>query len=1177
MAASGNRSLAARFCRVLAIISMVFVLAGVLHAQVGQSTLTGTVEDATGAIIPNATVTLTNTSNQSQRTIQSDAHGFFAFHNLSATTYEVRFHHAGFRDLVRRNIGVHIADSLEIPGIRMEIAAVDQSVTVTAQSDAIIPTTSGESSYTLSSKQIQNLAIEGRSAIELLGLVPGAANSGNFTSDTYSGQTAGFSQNSSGYSVNGNRFDLTQVVSDGATVTDVNTSGASAVTPNIEMVQEAKVSTAAFLPENPNGPIVVSTETKSGGSQFHGELYASIRNHILDDTDWRVKNLNLPKPSDAYYYPGVNLSGPVFIPSTVFNKNRDKLFFFAAFEKDLQYVQDPLFDIRRTVTPTQNMRNGNFSDFAYLNAISSRAYYAGVVPCSPSGSNPALCNGTTGYINPGAIDPNGQILLSSLPLPNADPTVAGGYNLISSVTKFQPRDQESIKIDYNLSQRNHLSARYNHEAESVPFPFGYYDTFTPNKFPAGQYNHNTSNSVVANLATTITQSLTNQLIVAYTQLGFRTYLHNQSAISRAAQHYTGPDLYNNSSDILPNVQPAYGNGNYASLYLIGGSYPTVNGPQKTWVINESVSKIQGAHTLKAGFYFAQQQFSQLTQGVENGTVITGEYGYAFNTGNAFADLLTGQIAGYQQSTKNFVGEMSQKRIDFFAQDQWKVVPHFNLNFGVRVNHIGAWFEKNGRIVVFDPSRYNAGGTYAQAPGLVTHATTPSISKSGGADLGFQIAPDLGFSWDVLGTGTTIIRGGFGTNYYADPGANAFSTIQAPPNETFTSYYGLTTISNIPNLQTYLPLGLYGIGDIHDKHLPVTRSYSLAVAQVFPHAISMEVSYNGNISKYLTGFRNTNAVPEGCAAEYPGYTPGSFDDVNCRPYKLLSGLSTEVHNLSSFYNSLQATLSKQTGVVNFWLTYTYGKALAYNCENPFNERRCYGPAPFDRSQNLNISYLINLPHVSRKYLGNHAVINGILDGWQFTGIEQFATGDPLSFTAAASANGNTGNEYDGVHNRTISFYAIGDVANNYNTPNFDNRVTVGTPDEQAVPTLTCDPRGNLHPHQYFNAACFAAPKLGSPGNPSIGTYNMPYIHGPRFEADNVGLYKGFKLSNNRSVQIRAQAFNVFNHPMDAFVQYDPALYLHYDAYGVAPANPDEAGFATTKLGHRTVQLEAKIFF
>lgn len=1147
------------------------------QAQVGTATVTGVVEDPSGAAIPGASVTLIDTVNQARRTVRSDGSGFFSFVDLAASTYEADFHMQGFADLVRRNIVVHIGDNLSIPGIHMQIGSVSQTVSVSSESNAIVPTTSGESSYTLSSKQIQNLDIEGRSAIELLGLVPGAADSGNFNSDTYSGQTAGFTQNASGFSVNGNRFDLTEIVSDGAVVTDVNTAGSAAVTPNVDMVQEAKVETAAFLPENPNGPIVVNTETKSGGSQFHGELYASARNHVLDTVDWRVKNLGLPAPSDAYYYPGANIGGPVLIPGTGLNKNRDKLFFFAAFEKALQYVEDPLLDIREAVTPTPQMRAGDFSDAAYMSNFSSSAYYASVTPCTPNGSNYSLCEGSTGIINPAAIDPNGKILLNSLPLPNANPATNGGYNLVSSVVTFQPRDQENLRVDYNINQKNHLSARYNHESETVPFPFGYYDNFTPNEFPADQYNHNNSQSIVGNLATSITSTLTNQLIVSYTLLGFKTYLGDEQAISRSALGYNAPDLYPDNSDILPNVQPSYGDAGYASLYLVGGSYPTVNAPQQTWVVNESVSKVLRTHTLKTGFYFAQQQFGQLTPGQENSTIESGEYGYSYNTGNAFADLLTGQIAGYQQSTSNFVGHMMEKRLDFFVQDQWKVKPRFTLNYGVRVNHIGAWYETSGRIVVFDPALYNPNGTYAEAPGLVTHATNPSISISGGKPLGFQVAPDVGFAWDFHGNGSTILRGGFGTNYYADPGSNAFSTIEAPPNETFTSYYGLSTISAIPTLQTYLPLGLYGIGNMNDDHLPVTHSYTLAVAQALPAGMNMEISYNGNGSKYLTGYINTNPVPEGCPGEYPGYTPGSYNDTTCRPYSLLSGLSTEVHNLSSFYNSLQVTASKQAGVFNFWATYTYGKAMAYNCENPFDERRCYAPAPFDRSQNLNISYLINLPSVSRTHLGNHALVNGILDGWQFTGIEQFSTGTPLDFTAAASANGNTGNEYDGIHNRTINFYSVGDAANGYDAPNFDNRVLVGTPDEQAVPTLACDPRSGLHAHQYFNASCFISPLLGSPGHPSIGTYNLPYIHGPRFEADDIGLYKAFKISKDRSVQFRAQAFNIFNHPLDSFVQYDPGLYLHYDAYGAPPVNPTQAGYAATKLGQRTVQLEAKVYF
>jgi hypothetical protein len=1166
---------------VLAFLACVTVPA---RAQVGQATLTGTVEDATGAVVTGATITLTEKANQTQKTATSDSHGFFSFSSLPAAAYEVRFDKPGFAE-ERRTIVVHIADHTEIPNIHLAVRAAGESVSVTAESTSITPDTTGEVSYTFSANQVQNLAIEGRSAIELLGLVPGSADSGNFNSDTYSGQTAGFTQNASAYSVNGNRFDLTQIVSDGATVTDINTAGSAAVTPNVEMIQEVKVVTAAFSSENPSGPIVLETQTKSGGKGFHGEVYGTVHNHALDDTDYRVKSLGLPKPDDGYYYLGANIGGPVIIPGSGWNEKRDKLFFFAAFEKDLQYVQDPLLDIREAVTPsagavvagqpTPNMRAGDFSDTAYMANFADSAYYASVTPCEPSGSNTSLCTSpTSGLINPSAIDPNGQVLINALPLPNANPATNGGYNLVTSVVTFQPRDQENLKLDYNINNKNRLSARYNHEHETVPFPFGYYDNFTPNAYAGGQINHNTSNSIVGNIATSFSSTLINELTFAYTRLNFLTDLDNPAAVSRSALGYTAPDLYPDNSTIIPNVQPAYGNGAYASVYLPGGSYPTTNAPQQTYVVNENISKMLGRHFLKAGVYFAHQQYGQLTAGVENSDIETGEYGGSYNTGNSFADLLTGQIAGYQQSTTNFVAYVQEKRTDFFVQDEWKVTPRFTANFGLRVNHIGSWYEKNGKMVVFDPALYNPGGTYAEAPGLVDHATTPSIPISGSRPQGFQVAPAGGFAWDVRGTGKVVLRGGFSTNYYIDPGVNAFSAVQSPPNETFTSFYGLTTISNIPSINTYLPLGSYGIADINDHRIPVTRSYSFAVAQAFAHSFHVEMSYAGNASRNLTGYANDNAVPEGCKYEYDlyeGYATGSYNDTLCRPYSLIGGLSTVTHNLSAYYNSAQVTASKQAGPFNYWATYTWGKALAYNCENPFDERRCYGPAPFDRSQSLNISYLINLPNVSEKYLGNHRVLNGIFDGWQFTGTEQFSSGTPLDTTAAANANGGGGNEYDGIHNRTISFYSTGSA-------DLSNRNTVGTPDEQAVPTLVCNPAAGRQAGQYFNAACFQAPQEGTvTSGPSIGTYRLPYLHGPRYERDNIGLYKAFKIKETKSLQFRAQAFDFTNHALNAFIQYDSNLYLHYPDYGSLPTNASTAGYTQNKLGSRTILLTMKVLF
>ena len=257
-----------------------------------------------------------------------------------------------------------------------------------------------------------------------------------------------------------------------------------------------------------------------------------------------------------------------------------------------------------------------------------------------------------------------------------------------------------------------------------------------------------------------------------------------------------------------------------------------------------------------------------------------------------------------------------------------------------------------------------------------------------------------------------------------------------------------------------------------------------------------------------------------------------------------------------------------------MTYTYGKTMAYNCENPFNMRRCYNPAPFDQSQALNLSYLIKLPSVSKEHLGNHKVLNGVLDGWEISGIESFASGSPIEISGNPQ-----GLEYDGFHNRTINFYGVSDAANNYNGgPSFDPRVIMGTPDEAAAPTLVCDPRSGLKKGQYFNPSCFRAPLAGtSSTSPSVGNYNLPYIHGPRFRNDEIGLFKTFQFKGEKHLEIRAQGFNFLNHPLYAFIQYDPNLYLQYDAYGGLPTTGNSPGTAETKLGARVIQFASKFYF
>jgi hypothetical protein len=1128
--------------------------AGYAFGQAGSATLSSAVQDSSGAVVPGAKATLIQESTKVERNAVADKSGMFIFVAIPASTYDLLVNAPGFRPARRNGIAVHINDQVDLPAVVLTVAANDVSVTVTTENAEITPTTSGEQSYTLSSQQIQNLNIESRSAIELLDLIPGAANTGNFTG-TYNREQAGFGQNASTYTVDGNRFDQVQIVSDGAPVTDLNTAGAAAVTPNVDMISEAKVETSAFSAVQPNGPIVFETQTKSGGSAFHGEAYFTARNHIFNSNDAYNKELGLPRANSSFYYPGLNIGGPVLVPGSSFNKNRDKLFFFAAAEFTQQHVD---LGAQAGLVPTANMRNGIFSA-AELGAIagsSYRHYYQSNAPCTGNAYNGPFCN--NGVFTP-TIDKGGLTLMNLMPLPNADPSKnLAGNNYISDLVTSDPRNQENLKLDYAVSDRTHLSGRFNHENENVPAPYGPYNTvnFAKIPYPAAQVGRNASNSIDFNMSNTLSASLTNQLTVAFTRFNLRIDIGNQAAISRTATAYPYANVYP-GSDILPNV----GFSNTPGIYLPGGEAPPFSTIQNTTTLTDGLTKVYRNHLFQFGFYDVYATYNNQTTGNDNGTVTAGTY-VTGSTGNEFADLLVGRIAGYSQSSKNIMANMINKRFDFYGEDTWKATSRFTINYGARLDHIAWWYDKNGLISVFNPAAYSASAPITAYAGMQDHATNPSIPLSGAKPLSFQFAPSVGWAYNLDAHGNSIVRGGFGTSFYVDPGINAFSAVGAPPNFAVFSYYtgsntplSLSTVSSVDPSSN--PGVVYGSADPNEHQPAVTYSWNLAFAQVLPKAIRVEASYVGNTTRHLNGYTATNIVPLGSET---GPYFGTYYAQLARPYKSYGDIGINRHNLSSNYNSLQMTASHATGWLRTWVTYTYGKALAYNCEDPFNEHNCYGPAPYDRSQAINVSYYIILPKVSQKYMGNHALLNGVLDGWEISGIEQYGSGTP--FTDIAQG-GNLHNEYGG--NQVIGIYGN-------NSLNLGNEAITGTPDEISVPVVTCDPRSGLKPHQYFNPGCFAAPSQNH-----NGTFRLPYIHGPAYTNDELGIFKDFKVRDAGRLQIRAQSFNFLNRAPDVYQQYDSSLYMGYSTSGKPPDNASTAGVTTTRIGHRTIQLAAKYYF
>ena len=252
----------------------------------------------------------------------------------------------------------------------MKVGSTAETVSVSAVTDLIVPVDSGEKSATLTTSQLQDFSVVGRSAAEFIKIMPGfaVASTGTENRSNFSGENIGINGNGDGgsqsalngaYNVNGLPGASLDITADGAHVSDPGCNCATPVNPNTDMIQEFKVLTSNFSAENQKGPAVIQSVAKSGTQDFHGTGYLYARHHALNSNDWLNNRSGAPKPNNKYFFPGGNIGGPVQIPGTDFNKNRDKLFFFTGYEHYFQTLDTGLL---RATVPTEAMRGGNFSD-----------------------------------------------------------------------------------------------------------------------------------------------------------------------------------------------------------------------------------------------------------------------------------------------------------------------------------------------------------------------------------------------------------------------------------------------------------------------------------------------------------------------------------------------------------------------------------------------------------------------------------------------------------------------------------------------------------------------------------------------------------------------------------------------------------------------------------------------
>lgn len=885
-------------------------------AQGTTATLGGTVIDPAGAVIPNAVVILKDITTGDLRDTKSNGSGVFSFSGVPSGDYTVRITAKGFTAFEQTGIHLDPGDQRSIRDIKLAIGT-SEMVTVTSAT-AHLNLDSGEISNTISSQDIQHLAVEGRDVTELLKILPGMAinNGTNPENRSYDPSIVNFTGAIGNYSGNGTPINATSLLTDGTDITDPGSYGIAIQNVNYDQVAEVKVQTGSFTADTARGPVVINAISKSGGDKFHGSLYTYARTSQLNSIDWIANYTGQGKPPDRQIYPGATLGGPVLIPGTNFNHNR-KLTFFIAGE---DYAQRNVYAyggastaILGAIVPTEGMHNGDFSAAQlsqYLGSFYNPVKAGGqcsnsygnecaVPQTGPSGQS--IVNGNIGAY----MDPEAKLILSQVPLPNLiGGARTGADNYITTNLVDNNLWQARGRVDYALSERNKFFGTYSIEKGQAYEPNGIY-SYIPS-VPFGNVNtpgggeESTIGSHVASLNFTsiLSPTLTNEFYAAGAYFSQRFSARNPAANSKepavAASGNPYQGLFNSGSKALP----AIGDYGYDGLPFMtpfdstfGGYYAN----KQIRTAGNNITKLLGQHTIRAGVFYQWASNPQSQQQNTNGSIANYYMpstwtdpilGKTYNTdgngisGNYVANFAEGHFGSFSQVSFQPFNNIYFWNFSGYVQDHWRVSPQFSLDIGIRLEHFTPWIDAHGvGIAIFDPADYAAtsaaavAGTSAHQPGILSHQTDPSVPLSGVSGRAVWPEPRIGFAWDPYGQGHTTLRGGFGIyrqhDSYNDV-ENALNTASGQLNYTSPSE---ATLATVHGYQTSIAgqsatfakdQNVYALLKGDDQQ-PIITTYNLAVDHQLPHGIVFEIAYAGNRSQHLlNSFKpsNINALPVG---------------------------------------------------------------------------------------------------------------------------------------------------------------------------------------------------------------------------------------------------------------------------------------------------------------------------
>lgn len=1163
--------------RLFVVVALLF-FAYQVKAQEG--TILGTVSDPTGAVVPNASISIVNLETGLRSEIVSDSVGQYVAPGLRIGHYTIKVTATGFKALEKTGVVVQVGDRQRVD-FALEVGA--QSSTVTVEATALhVETDTGEVSNMITGTDIAELSMNGRSLVSMESFVPGAV------SMQGSQQVPSSQGSDAAVQFNGQRNSHNLWLMDGGEAADRGGGGAPIVSPSLEAISEARTMTSNYSPEyGLSSGGTISTTFKSGGKQFHGEAWEFFRNDYLD-----AKNYFNPGKIEKLRYNifGANIGGPVsFHP----NKSEPKTFFFynqewrrfinsagvinqlvpitSSYQGNFAGVTDskgnaiiPGVPCASALSASQQTRfaNAGITTFSTTKADGSCAYDVQF----PNNAIPAaLINDQYGM--------NAQTLLTKgkiFPAPNKGNYFNQPVSLPNNIT------EELARVDHKFNDK--LSVFGHWVSEQTTQGYATVMWSGDNVPTIGNTFGNPAYSAVIHSTYTISPNLVNETAFNYDsnqihilpKAAFGAPLESPDPALTANRVFAAGGSNKVPANVMPSIALQKQTGtNYSP------NWSPWNNVAKDYSIRDDVSWVKGAHQFKFGGSWA---FFTKTQ--DAFAPLEGNYGFnGYYTGYDFADFLLGLAQNYNESALHQAGIWNNISPALYFVDNWRATPRLTVNLGLRWDGIPHTYEKNKQTSSFYPDLYNPANAAVFAPNSSTSISpaSPGLVQGKGTVLGNTMfytngigiggvtpgvprglahdqwngwGPRLGFSYDVSGHGKTVVRGGAGVMYERVQGNDMYNqALNVPANASVN--FNNVLLSNpqtsvLTGSTLTAPIVVASIQGIEaDKYkLPSSAQYSAGVQHQLAAGTIFDVSYVGTMQRHQSLDRDINLPP---VSALPGLIASSSNYNLLLPYRGFAGIRQYHNEANGLYNSLQTSMHlkiRQDLQAQFGYTYAHAYDTSQNNGNGFDLNNIsnpyagwkfdWGPSIFDRHQVAFLTYEWTLPIFSH----STDLTSKLLGGWQLAGSSVFQGGGPLNVTLGGNQGSN------GLQNGTNRPDLIGSI--------------------YYPKTRTAKGMQWFSPGFGVNNPTFGTPVPGQWGN-------LPWnaLRGPGSQNWNMALHKVFTFTENSNLELRAEAFNVFNHTQ---------WIANGNQGGIGTnLNGGNFGLITSASAPRQLQLAGKIYF